>query len=122
MVRRLLVASAVAATFAATLPVMGQPAQPPAASSAEAALVGLPVYSSDGQKLGDVTRAATAGDQPVVLANFGDIMGNGPVAVVIPAALFVQKADRIEVKMTTAEVKDRLAKQQQQKQQQQHKQ
>jgi hypothetical protein len=116
--RRLVAAGAVAAALAATSPVTGQPAQPPSASL-ETALVGLPVYSSDGQKLGDVTQAVTAGSQPVVRANFGDILGSGPIAVIIPAALFVQKDDRIEVKMTAAEVKDRLAKQQQQQQQQQ---
>jgi hypothetical protein len=60
-----------------------------------------------------------AGSQPVVRAELGNFLGIGPIAVIIPAALFVQKADRIEVRMTAAEVKDRLAEQQQQQQQKQ---
>jgi len=118
MAGRALTAALVAAAFAATLPVLAQPTQPPS-TSAEPSLVGLAVYSSDGQRLGQVTHAGMAGNQPVVRADFGDFLGLGPIAVIIPAALFAQKADRIEVSMTAAEVKDRLAEQQQQKLQRQ---
>jgi hypothetical protein len=59
-----------------------------------------------------------AGDQPVVRADFGNFLGVGPIAVIIPAALFVQKADRIEMKMTAAEVKVHMAEQQRQQLQQ----
>jgi len=115
MVRRFLTAGVVAAVFAAIAPVMGQPTQSPSAS-AESGLVGLAVYSSDGQKLGDVTHAGMAGDQMVVRADFGNSLGFGPIAVIIPAALFVQKADRLEMKMTADEVKIQLAEQQRQHQ------
>ena len=117
MVRRSLAAGIVAAVFTATSPVMGQPTQPPPAS-AESGLVGLGVYSSDGQKLGDVTHAGMAGDQLVVRADFGDFLGFGPISVIIPAAQFVQKADRLEVKMTVDEVKVHLAEQRRHQQQQ----
>ena len=113
MVRRLFNRAIIAAAFAATSPAIAQPAQPPS-ESAEAALVGLAVYSSDGQKLGEVTHARMMGDQPVVRAEFGTFLGAGSVAVIIPAVLFVKKTDRIEVRMTAAEVKDRLAEQRQQ--------
>jgi hypothetical protein len=66
--------------------------------------------------LGEVTHAGMAGDQPVIRA-VGNFLGIEPVAVIIPAALLVQKADRIEVSMSAAEVKDRLAEQQQQRKQ-----
>jgi PRC-barrel domain len=117
MVRRLFAAGVIAVAFAATSPVMAQPAPPPS-ESAEAALVGLAVYSSDGQRLGKVTHARLAGNQPVVRAEFGNFLGIEPIAVIIPAGLFVQKADRIEMRMTAAEVKDQLAEQQQQRQEQ----
>ena len=117
MVRRLFASGIIALAFAATSPVMAQPAPPPS-EAAEAALVGLAVYSSDGQRLGKVTHARVAGNQPVVRAEFGNFLGVEPIAVIIPAALFVQKADRIEMRMTAAEVKDQLAEQQTQRQEQ----
>ena len=118
MVGKLFVVGVIAVAFAGTSPVMAQPAAPPS-DSAEAALVGLAVYSSDGQRLGKVTDARFAGSLPVVRAEFGNFLGMEPIAVIIPAALFVQKADRIEMRMTAAEVKDQLAEQQQQQQQRQ---
>jgi hypothetical protein len=113
MVGRLLAAAVIATASAATSPVFAQPAQTPS-QSAEPSLVGLAVYSADGQRLGEVTHARVAGNQAVVRAQFGNVLGIGPVAVIIPAALFVQKADRIEMRMTAAEVKDQIAKQRQQ--------
>jgi PRC-barrel domain len=120
MVRRLFAAGVIAVAFAATSPVMAQPVAPPS-DSAETALVGLAVYSSDGQRLGKVTDARFAGNLPVVRAEFGNFLGVEPIAVIIPAALFVQKVDRIEMRMTAAEVKDQLAEQQQQQQRQERK-
>src|SRR5262249_24199063 len=99
----------------ATSPVFAQPAQEPS-RSAEASLVGLAVYSSDGQRLGEVTHARLAGNQPVVRAEFGNVLGIGPVPVIIPAAMFAQKTERIEMRLTGAEVKDEIAKQRQQEQ------
>jgi sporulation protein YlmC with PRC-barrel domain len=118
MVRRLFAAGVIAAAFATTSPVMAQPAPPPS-ESAKAALVGLAVYSSDGQRLGKVTHARLAGNQQVVRAEFGNFLGIEPIAVIIPATSFVQKVDRIEMRMTAAEVKDQLAEQQQQQRQRQ---
>jgi hypothetical protein len=60
-----------------------------------------------------------AGNQAVVRAEFGNFLGIEPIAVIIPAALFVQKSDRLEVRMTAAEVKDQLAEQQQPQRQEQ---
>ena len=118
MVRRLFASGIIAVAFAAISPVVAQPAPPPS-EAAEAALVGLAVYSSDGQRLGNVTHARLAGNQAVVRAEFGNFLGVEPIAVIIPAALFVQKADRIEMRMTAAEVKDQLAEQQQTQRQEQ---
>jgi hypothetical protein len=113
MVRRALAAGILAAALASS-PAMAQPAPPPA--PAEATLVGLAVYSSDGQRLGQVTHAGMSGNQPAVRAEIGNFLGLGPSAVIITADSFVQKPDRIEISMTAAEVKDRLSEQQQQQQ------
>jgi hypothetical protein len=114
-------AAGIAAVLTAT-PTLAQQTQPPAAQTqppavqTEHPLVGLAVYSSDGAKLGQVTQVGTAGGQPAVRAELGGFLGVAPSAVVIPATMFAQKPDRIEVAMTAAEVKETLSKQQQQPQ------
>jgi hypothetical protein len=107
MARRLIVVGVIATALAATSPIAAQPMQPPP-SSAETVLVGLPVYSADGQKLGDVTQVSAADNQ--LVADFGSFLGLGPTGVIIPGALFVRKTDRIELKLSAAEVKDHLLK------------
>jgi hypothetical protein len=122
---KLCVAAAVIAAALTATPTLAQQAQPPAVQTAPPAvqteheLVGLAVYSSDGEKLGQVTQVGTAGGQPAVRAELGGFLDVAPSAVVIPATMFAQKPDRIEVAMTAAEVKETLSKQQPQPPQQQ---
>jgi hypothetical protein len=123
--RDLLASAAMAAALAAAPAIaQQQPAQPPAAqppakaedaqppAKAEAEMVGLPVFSSDGQKLGQVTHVGTLAGQPTLRAELGDFLGGGSRPVLIPATMFAHKTDRIEVAMTAAEVKDTVEKQQ----------
>jgi ribosomal 30S subunit maturation factor RimM len=112
---KLRVAAAVIAAALTATPTLAQQAQPPVVET-EHELVGLAVYSSDGEKLGQVTHVGTAGGQPAVRAELGGFLDVAPSAVVIPAAMFQQKPDRIEVAMTAAEVKETLSKQQEQQQ------
>ena len=109
MLKALLVAGALA-LVGKTTSALAQEKQPPAAQP-EVTLVGLPVYSSDGQKLGAVTEV---GAQRAVRAEIGGFLGLGSSAVVIPANMFEHKGDRIEVLMTADEVKDTISKQKQQ--------
>jgi PRC-barrel domain protein len=115
---KLRVAAAVIAAGLTATPTLAQQGQPPAVQT-EHELVGLAVYSSDGEKLGQVTQVGTAGGQPAVRAELGGFLDVAPSAVVIPATMFAHKPDRIEVAMTAAEVKETLTKQQQQQQQRQ---
>jgi len=92
---------------------LAQQPQPPAAQ-VQPALVGLAVYSSDGEKLGHVTQVGTAEGKPAVGAQLGGFLDVAPSMVVIPVGMFEQKPDRIELAMTAAEVKDTLSKQPQQ--------
>jgi hypothetical protein len=94
----------------AGVPASAQQTQPPAAQP-EAVLVGLPVYSSDGQKLGEVTEAVRFGTRPAVRAEMGDFLGLGPSVVLIDADVFSKKDDRIELTMTAAEVRERISNQ-----------
>jgi len=110
---KLLLAAGVLAVGLAGTPSLAQQAQTPEAQ-VQPPLVGLAVYSSDGEKLGQITQVGSAGGQPAVRAELGGFLDVTPSAVVIPASLFEQKPDRIELSLTAAEVKDTLSKQQQQ--------
>ena len=50
---------------------------------------------------------------PAVQAQIGGFLGLGPSTVVIPAASFERKPDRIELPMTAEDVKDRVSRQKQ---------
>lgn len=112
MLKALLLAGAIALA-ATTTSALAQDKQPPAAQP-EVTLVGLPVYSSDGQKLGAVTEVGVSGTQRAVRAEIGGFLGIGSNAVVIPTNMFEHKGDRIEVLMTADEVKDTISKQKRQ--------
>lgn len=88
--------------------------QAPAAAEARSPLVGLAVYTSDGEKIGQVTHVGLAGGKPAVRAELDGVLGLSPSLVIIPVSMFEQKADRIELALTAVEVKDTLSKQQQQ--------
>jgi hypothetical protein len=95
------------------LPALAQQSQPPTAQ-VQSELIGLAVYSSDGEKLGRVTQVGTAEGKPAVRAELGGFLDVAPSLVVIPVGLFEQKPDRIELAMTAVEVEDTLSRQQQQ--------
>jgi hypothetical protein len=109
MLKALLVAGALALA-GTTTSALAQEKQPPAAQP-DVTLVGLPVYSSDGQKLGLITEVGVSGGQRAVRAEIGGFLGLGSTPVVIPANMFEHKGDRIHVLMTADEVKDTVAKQ-----------
>lgn len=117
MIRPILAAGALVAVLAAPLsaqqnqPQQGQ--QPPSQMEQGKAMVGLPVFSSDGQKLGEVLEVGMSGGQEAIRAEMGEFLGLGSTAVVIGADIFQKKADRIELSMTAAEVKDTISKQRQ---------
>jgi len=104
----LTLASLSLAIVLAGLPASAQQSLPPT-TQPEAALVGLPVYSSDGQKLGEVTGTSGSGSRPALRAEMGTFLGLSPSIVLIDAEVFQKKADRIELTMTAAEVKERIS-------------
>jgi hypothetical protein len=71
-------------------------------------LVGLPIYSADGQKLGEVTEEGRTGGKATVRADMGTFFGSGPNIVLIDTDLCERKADRIELTLTAAEVREKL--------------
>ncbi len=120
MLRPFLVAGSVALALFAS-PAIAQPTpspEPPSAQKADPTLVGLPVFSSDGQKLGQVAEVGLSAGQPAVRAEMGEFLGLGTASVVIDATLFEKKTDRIEVAMTADAIKDTVTKQREQRNQQ----
>ena len=89
----------------------------PEAQQVDPGMVGLAVYSSDGQKLGHVAEVGTSAGSPAIRAEMGEFLGLGATSVVIHADSFERKGDRIEVAMTAAEIKDTISKQRSKQQQ-----
>ena len=104
MSRTLMVAT-IAAALAMGPVVAQQGLQRPAA-----ALVGLPVFTSDGQLAGRISNLGRdVQGQAVLIAELDRPLGIGPRTVAIPIDLFVQRPDRIELTITGEQVSDRLA-------------
>ena len=126
MIRPILAASSIALALAASATAQQTPSpdQPKAQDNAQQvdpSLVGLSVFSSDGQKLGQVAEVGMSAGGPAVRADMGEFLGtgtgSGTGSVVIAADAFQKKADRIEIAMTADEVKDTISKQRQQRKQ-----
>ncbi len=70
------------------------------------ALVGLPVFGSDGQNVGQVTsvKAKADGEVSEIHVKVGGLLGFGARVVAIPAGKFANAGQNILLAMTTAEV------------------
>ena len=102
---RTLMTATIAVALATGPVVAEQTLQRPAA-----ALVGLPVFTSDGQLVGRIANLGRNGHgQAVLIADLDRPLGIGPQTVAIPIDMFVQRPDRIELTITAEQVKDRLA-------------
>ena len=109
--RNMVTALAIAAAAPwALMPALAQQSETQAAEPTTSA-VGLPVYTSDGEHLGEVVQIISFGDKPALRAEIGSFLGLGTTTAVIPANMFQRKADRIELTMTAAEVRDTVEKQ-----------
>jgi sporulation protein YlmC with PRC-barrel domain len=82
--------------------------QRPRAGSA-ALLVGLPVFTSDGQEIGKVIGWAKHQGEHLLIAEIERPLGIGSQTVAIPIDMFVQRVDRIELTITAEQMADKLA-------------
>ena len=110
---RSVLAAVVLAVTLVTAPASAQQVQPPVTQE-ETALVGLPLYSADGEKLGEITQVGMHGEHKAVQAEIGGFLAMGPKTVIIPLVALEQKDGRVELGMTAAEVKDMLSQNQKQ--------
>jgi sporulation protein YlmC with PRC-barrel domain len=85
-----------------------QPAYPPAGQMSQA-LVGLPIVTADGQRIGKVTEVGINNSEAVLIGEIERPLGIGADAVAIPTDMFASKGDHIELTITAVEVRDRLA-------------
>jgi len=85
-----------------------RPSQPP--PTTERAVVGLPIFTSDGAKIGKVLATGTDEDgMAVLVAEIEQPLGMGPIAVAIPTDMLAPMTDRIVLSISEAEVSQRLA-------------
>jgi hypothetical protein len=102
---------AVAMALAATAPAVAQHSRKPAAGKAGRAVVGLPLFSSDGKRIGRIIASGTEdNDQAVLVAEIERPLGIGTDAVAIPFDMFVRKAGRVQLTITAVEVEERISK------------
>jgi hypothetical protein len=80
----------------------------PDTAQPETSVVGLPIFSSDGTKIGEATQVGMHEGQQAIAAQLEpSLMG---AMVVIPADMMTQHDDRLELPMTTEQVKKQISK------------
>src|SRR5262245_65792989 len=98
MLRRTKLRSALLAAFilpfAAPLLANAQQKKVGPAQQSDTWLVGLPLYCSDGKKLGQVTEVVTVAEQRAARAEMVTFLGLGPTPILIRAELAARKPDR----------------------------
>jgi len=107
MPKSMVMIAMVALTFGA-LPATAQETRPDTAQQ-ETSMMGLSIYSSDGEKLGQVMQVGTHEGQQAVVAQLEPDFGKG-ATVLIPAEMMTQQGDRLELPMTAEEVKTTVSK------------
>ena len=71
-------------------------------------LIGLPVFTSDGQRVGVVVEVGVDDEEPVVIAEIDRLMGFGSIPVAIPAEMFASNGTSIELTITAAQLRKTL--------------
>jgi sporulation protein YlmC with PRC-barrel domain len=74
----------------------------------ETSVIGLPIYDSDGTKIGEATQVGMHEGQQAIAAQLEpSLMG---AKVVIPAKMMTQHGDRLELPMTAEQVRSQISK------------
>ena len=94
----------------AAVPVLAQQDQKQSpASQLKSAFVGLPILSSDGEKIGQITGVELENGRGILVGEIDRHMGIGSDEVAIPAGAYVDRGDHIELTVTAGEVRDTIA-------------
>jgi hypothetical protein len=81
----------------------------PDTAQPETSVIGLPIYGSDGTKIGEATEVGMHEGQQAIAAQLEpSLMG---AKVLIPAKMMTQQGDRLELAMTAEQVRKQISKQ-----------
>jgi hypothetical protein len=102
--------AALALALLAHSPVVAQeaPATVPH-SEIEPGVLGLPIKSVDNQPIGIVTQAGIGDGEPVLIGEVERPLGLGPDLFAIPASMYVNKGDHVQLTITADQVREMLA-------------
>ena len=78
--------------------------------SAKSVVIGMPIYTADGAKIGEVTNFATYRGERSIIGAVGQTLGIGTRLVLIPKSLATIQDDRIVLTITSDRVSEMLAK------------
>jgi sporulation protein YlmC with PRC-barrel domain len=74
----------------------------------ETSVIGLPIYDSDGTKIGEATQVGMhEGEQSIAAQLEPSLMG---AMVIIPAKMMTQQGDRLELSITAEQIRNQLSK------------
>ena len=104
------IVTGVLAIALSAVPAIARAAPELPSANAEARLYGLPIFTSDGLRIGAVAETGTDDDgYMVLLAELEGTISMGPQIVAIPLELIFLRADRIDLFLTATEVRERLS-------------
>ena len=86
-----------------------QDVQEPQGPRLDASRVGLPLLSSDGEKIGQITAVEIYDGQVVLIGEIDRPLGLGSDTVSVPAGMFEEKADHIQLTMPAESIRDSIA-------------
>jgi hypothetical protein len=98
------------AMLLASTPAFSQQSPPEqATSAAHARLVGLPILSSDGEKIGDVIAVEPEGVHILLVGAIDRPLGIGSDEVAVAPGYYIERGDHIELTVSAADVRDAIA-------------
>jgi hypothetical protein len=95
------------ALVVANLPVLGQPTGD--TSQAAPVVVGLPIVSADGERVGQATRIEVDGSEEVLIGEIDGVLGARSDTIATPIAIVVRRAEHFQLSMTAAEIRDLIS-------------
>src|SRR6478672_7215923 len=78
--------------------------------SAKSVVIGMPIYTADGAKIGEVTNVGPYRGKRSIIGEVGQTLGLGTRHVLIPKSLATIQDDRIVLTITSDRVSEVLAK------------
>ena len=81
---------------------------PPGTAHIDVSVVGLPIYTSDGVRIGEVSMLGTYRGEIAMVGEVARTMGLGTRTVLIPTSMATVAADRVVLSITSDQINKRL--------------